>query len=124
MDKTILAIDDETDMLAFYRIALAEFGDVKTASNLSDAVKQLEGVDLIVLDFHLEQDPDLIQEIVPKLREVAPVLLCSGIQEAGVPAIGVALGIAGYWHKGSDYESLRSLVKSVLDASGPAGQAY
>lgn len=116
MSKTILAIDDDKIMLAFYKTVLAEFGDVRTAINLEEARRQLEGVDLIILDFYLEHDQDLIQEVVPELKRVAPVLLCSGIQDVRVPAIGVGLGIAGYWNKGSDHEKLRALVNSVLNA--------
>ena len=114
MGKTILAIDDEKSMLAFYSVALAEFGTVKTAINLVDARKQLAGVDLIILDFYLEHDQDLIQDVIPELKKVAPVLLCSGIQDVSVPTLGASLGIAGYWNKGSDHERLRSLVRSSL----------
>jgi DNA-binding NtrC family response regulator len=114
MNKTILAIDDEKCMLAFYQTALAEFGDVRTAINLEEARKQLPGVDLILLDFFLEKDSDLIQDVVPELKKTAPVLLCSGIQDVEVPALGAALGIAGYWNKGSDHDKLRSLVKLAL----------
>ena len=114
MDKTILAIDDDKIMLAVYKAALAEFGQVKTALNLNEARAQLEGVDLIILDFNLEHDKETIQEVVPELKKVAPVLLCSGVQDVRVPAIGTMLGIAGYWNKGADYEKLRSLVKSAL----------
>ena len=118
MSKTILVIDDEQKMLDFYRAVLSEFGQVKTALNLSDARSQLSGVDLIILDFVLDQDTDKIQDIVPELKKTAPVLLCSGLQEPGVPAIGDQLGVDGYWNKGTDHEGLRSLVKSVLAKQG------
>lgn len=114
MGKTILAIDDERSMLAFYKVALAEFGEVRTAVNLDEARSQLDGVDLIVLDFYLEKDRETIQEIVPELKKTAPVLLCSGIQDVEVPTIGFALGIAGYWNKGSDHDRLRTLVRAAL----------
>lgn len=120
MGKTILAIDDDESMLAFYKATLTEFGDVRTATNLPEAREQLEGVDLIILDFNLEQDPELFQDIVPELKKVAPVLLCSGVQVPEVPALGVALGIAGYWNKGSDHEKLRALVRSVLSSGKTA----
>ena len=122
MDKTILAIDDEKSMLAFYAVALAEFGIVRTAENLHDARMQLDGVDLIVLDFNLEHDLERFQDIVPELKKTAPVLLCSGIQELEVPVMGVGLGIAGYWNKGSDHEMLRSLVRSILKPGTAAAQ--
>lgn len=117
MPKKILAIDDEAEMLAFYKVTLAEFGEVRTALNLEEARKQLQGVDLIILDFYLEHDPELIQDIVPELKKTAPILLCSGVQELGVPAMGAKLGIAGYWNKATDHDKLRSMVKSALRTS-------
>lgn len=118
MSKTILVIDDEKKMLEFYQTVLSGFGQVRTALNLSEARAQLAGVDLIILDFVLEQDQELIQEIIPELKRVAPVLLCSGLQEPGVPAIGDQLGVDGYWNKGTDHEQLRALVGSVLAKQG------
>lgn len=114
MTKTILAIDDDKDMLAIYQARLADLGQVKTALNLTEARTQLDGADLIILDFYLEQDKETIQEIVPELKKIAPVLLCSGIQELGVPVIGAESGIDGYWNKSTDYVKLRSLVKALL----------
>lgn len=114
MAKVILAIDDEKSMLAFYQVALSDFGEVRTATNLAEARQKLDGINLIILDFYLEHDKETIQEIVPELKKFAPVLLCSGVQDIGVPAIGVALGIAGYWNKGTDHDKLRSLVKATL----------
>lgn len=118
MTKTILAIDDDKDMLAFYQARLADLGQVRTALNLTEARTQMDGVDLIILDFYLEQDKETIQEIVPELKKIAPVLLCSGIQELGVPVIGVESGIDGYWNKSTDYVKLRSLVKTLLKGLG------
>ena len=114
MGKTILAIDDEKSMLVFYKAALSEFGEVRTAINLQEARQQLAGVDLVVLDFNLEQSTERFQDIVPELKKTAPVLLCSGVDVPEVQGIGEALGIAGYWHKGADHEKLRSLVRSIL----------
>ena len=78
MDKTILAIDDDESMLVFYKAILNEFGAVRVAINLQEARELLEGVDLIILDFNLAKDPERFQQIVPELKNVAPVLLCSG----------------------------------------------
>ena len=114
MSKIILAIDDDESMLAFYKVALAEFGDVRIAINLKEAREQLDEIDLIVLDFYLEQDLELFQDALPELMKTAPVLLCSGIDDVRVPSIGASLGISGYWNKSSGLESLLSLVRSVL----------
>ncbi len=45
MNKTILAIDDDELMLAFYQSTLAEFGTVRTVSSLAEARRQMDGVD-------------------------------------------------------------------------------
>ena len=104
MNKTTLAIDDDELMLAFYQSVLAEFGRVKTALNLDEARRQMDGVDLILLDFYLEDDKELFQQIVPELRKEAPVLLCSGVQDERVSGMGASLGVAGYWNKGAGHD--------------------
>lgn len=114
MGKTILAIDDDANMLQFYKVLLAQFGDVRTAADMQQARRQLTGVDLIILDFYLGRDQERIQDIVPELRRTAPVVLCSGVQDPGVQGLGTALGIAGYWNKGPEHDKLQSLVRSVL----------
>ena len=78
MGNPILVIDDDKSMLAFYEAVLADMAEVRTAADLQEAQRQLEGADLIILDFYLEHDQELIQDIVPELKKVAPVLLCSG----------------------------------------------
>lgn len=114
VNKSLLAIDDDPDMLMFYKTFLCGFGKIKTASSLAEARTQLDRVDLIILDFYLESDPELFQEIVPELKKIAPVILCSGIQELDVPVMGASLGVAGYWNKGSDHEALLKLVATAL----------
>ena len=117
MKKIILAIDDDPDMLKFYRTFLGEFGEVRTASGLAEARKQIDRTDLIILDFYLERDAELFQEVVPELKKIAPVILCSGVQDLEVPVLGAALGVAGYWNKGANHEALRETVGSVLNNS-------
>lgn len=115
MNKTLLAIDDDEAVLAFYQAALAGFGTVRLAPSMREARAQLDGVNLILLDFDLAHDEETFQELVPELRKVAPVLLCSAIQDERVPALGKLLGIAGYWNKGEGLEALHALVRAELD---------
>lgn len=115
MNKTILAIDDDELMLTFYQSILAEFGTVRTALSLAEARRQMDGVDLILLDFYLEDNQGLFQQIVPEMKKAAPVLLCSGVQDERVSGIGAALGVDGYWNKGAGHDKLLALVRSVLD---------
>lgn len=120
MNKQILAIDDDESILAFYKTVLVEFGEVRIAANMNDARLRLAGVDLIILDFNLEQDKELFQDVLPELLKVAPVLLCSGVDDIRVPSLGASLGISGYWNKNSGREKLCSLVRSVLNSRSAA----
>lgn len=121
MRKTILAIDDDRDMLAFYQAMLAGVAEVKTALDLREARAQLAGVDLILLDFNLEHDRETIQETMAEFKPVAPVLLCTGVQNLEVGAVAATLGIAGYWNKGADHQKLMSMVKSLLSRQAAPG---
>jgi len=119
VNKTILAIDDDEAMLAYYRTVLGHLAAIRTAANLAEARGLLGGVDLIILDFDLRQDRELFQDIVNELKVVAPILLCSGVQDVHVPAFAVTLGIKGYWNKGADRKDLISLVQNTLVAPKP-----
>ena len=114
MQKTILAIDDDEALLDFYRIMLKSFGTILTASDLAEARQITEKVDLIILDFNLDNDPELFQDVVAELKGIAPILLCSGVQDVLVPAFGATLGIVGYWNKSSDRSRLLELVSTAL----------
>jgi DNA-binding NtrC family response regulator len=116
MGKTILAIDDSRTMLELYAAILADFGNILTFETMAEARAHLAGVDLIILDFNLENDPGLIQDIVQELKNIAPIILCSGVQDARVAAYCLSLGVRDYWNKSSDYDALLSKVKRLLSA--------
>jgi DNA-binding NtrC family response regulator len=113
-NKTIVVIDDDEDMLRFYRALLADLGEVCTYDSLREARTNFTGADLFLLDFYLEKDQNLIQETVPELKAIAPVLLCSGVQDERIPEFCLQLGAAGYWNKGSPHDVLRDKVKALL----------
>lgn len=114
MPKAILAIDDDEAILAFYQVALSNLGEVRKARNLAEARPQLQDVGVIILDFDLRNEPTLFQDVMRELDGVAPILLCSGVQDARVPMVGTTLGIAGYWNKESGRDALVSLVRATL----------
>lgn len=118
MKRILVCIDDDEQMLDFYRVVLARYGEVRVAPDLEHARPLLGHCDLILLDFYLERDTGLFQHIVPELRQSAPVLLCSGVDDVRVPAMGQVLGVAGYWHKSSDVEALYAQVDAALAAAG------
>jgi DNA-binding response OmpR family regulator len=113
-NKTILVIEDDAEVLRVYKTVLGEFGQVRAAQTMAEARQLLDGVDLIILDYHLEHETASFQEIVPELRPVAPILVCSGIPDPAIRAQGKDLGVAGYWNKGAGFELLRSKVRAVL----------
>lgn len=114
MAKTILVIDDEKSMLAFYQASLAEYGQVRTARDMKEARPQYAGVDLIILDCYIEDEQDTLQTRLAELKKVAPVLICSGVMNPMVQAIGQANGATGFWQKNADASGLHTLVKAVL----------
>lgn len=116
MSKTILLIEDEEEVLRVYKAVLAEFGTIRVARNMEEARPQLAGVDLFILDFHLHEEKTSFQDIVAELKPLAPVLVCSGVPDPRILALGKELGVAGYWNKGAGMEALRAKVKTVLGA--------
>lgn len=114
MGKIILAIDDDEAILAYYKTVLGRIAEVRTARGLAEARPQLPGADLILLDFDLSNDQVLFKDVMQELAGVAPILLCSGVQDPRVPFVGGELGTVGYWNKQSGREALFSLVKSTL----------
>ena len=115
MNKTILAIDDEESMLAFYTGALSEFGVVRTAASFPETMQKLAGVDLILLDFNFEQAEKRNPEMLSGLKKAAPIILCSWLLKREVQIMAAARGFEGYWDKCSDYKLLRALVGSILN---------
>lgn len=117
MDKTILVIEDDEEVLRVYKAVLGEFGRVRTAQNMAQARGLLDDVDLIILDYHLAHETASFQEIVTELQPIAPILLCSGIPDPAIRAQGKDLGVAGYWNKGVGFEALRAKVRATLSAA-------
>ncbi|MCW8835246.1 MAG: response regulator [Rhodospirillales bacterium] len=114
MTKTIAIIDDDEIMLEIYKEKLSDLGTVKTFTSVSEARRQIRDADVIILDFYLPDDPELIQETVPELKNIAPVILCSGVEDERVPTISFELGVSDYWFKTDDYAILRGKVKKFL----------
>jgi DNA-binding NtrC family response regulator len=60
MSNTIVVIDDSRSMLELYAALLADFGSILTFDSLRAARGNLTNIDLIILDFNLENDTELI----------------------------------------------------------------
>lgn len=116
MSKTILLIEDDTEVLRVYKTVLSQFGPVRTAQDMAQARGQFEGVDLVILDYHLRNEKASFQDVVSELKPVAPILLCSGIPDPAIRAQGARFALAGYWNKGTGLEALVAKVKSILGA--------
>ena len=116
MRKNILVIEDDAEVLRVYTTILAEFGAVRTAETMAQARPQLQGIDLIILDYHLKNETMKFEDIIAELKPVAPILVCSGISGTQIREIGARLGVAGYWNKGLGLEGLRTKVRTILSA--------
>lgn len=114
MSKTIMAIDDSKSMLDLYTALLADFGNILIFESLREARSHLTHIDLIILDFNLENDTELIQDIVLELKPVAPIIICSGVQDERVASFCLSLGVMDYWNKGTEYETLLTKVRHLL----------
>ncbi len=114
MNKTILIIEDDQEVLRVYKTVLSQFGQVRVAQNMEQARPQLEGLDLIILDYHLRGEKTSFEDIVPELKPFAPILLCSGNPDPSVVALGKSLGVVGYWNKGTGLEALKRKVTPLL----------
>lgn len=114
MSKRLLVIDDDAEVLRVYKAVLDELGEVRTATNLEQARQQLDGLDLILLDYRLKSEQLSFEQIVEELRPVAPILLCSGMPDPALRGLGERLGLAGYWNKGAGFVSLRDKVLTAL----------
>lgn len=124
MKKIILAIEDDEEVLRVYQTLFRDSAEVRVARTLAQARELLAGVDLILLDYHLRDDTVGFEDRLIELRDKAPVLVCSGLPDPRVPALGVGLGAVGYWNKGTGLETLRRKVQALLGTASAADSSH
>lgn len=116
MAKTILFIDDDVEVLRVYKTILEDLAEVRTAGTLAEARPLLQGVDLIVLDYHLRDEPTPFTELVTELKQHAPVMMGSGMSVVQISLLVEQHGLSGFWSKGTGLVKLREKVEAFLAA--------
>jgi two-component system response regulator PilR (NtrC family) len=115
---TVLIVDDEPDILELLEMALLRMGlEVRRASNVSDALKQLDksGIDLCLTDMRMPDGDGLevVRYISAKNLDIpVAVITAHGNSENAVAALKA--GAFDYLSKPVSLDQLRALVKSAL----------
>lgn len=118
---TILAVDDEMDVLLIVKTALESEGyKVITASNGFEALAAAEDAkpDLIVLDIMMPEMNGF--EVLDNLRKKdstvgIPVIMLTGVSEMIKKKEALDKGITYYINKPFDYQQLISKVKMAIE---------
>lgn len=117
--KTILAVDDEMDVLLILKTALCDDYNVVTASCGADAVASVAEThpDLIILDMMMPEMDGL--ETLTNLRETeeaaeTPVIFLTGVSDKNIMREALSKGTAYYLTKPFDYNDLIGKVEMAL----------
>ena len=132
--RRILLVDDHPDVRAMFSLALAEVGDVLTASDGQEALELIERdleqvkqdgrrpmVDLIVLDIMMPglSGTDVLRALRARFTELPPVLIISALDSPAHVQEMIELGAAEYLSKPIEIELLRQKVRALIDAPHP-----
>ena len=133
MDKKILIVDDDEQLLRIYSQLLSEFGDISEAKNSRDAFVMLEkySFDLLILDNKLIGDPNFSQNkagfyLLKHVRKVleldSPAILITGhdkmVDNIDVEAKVSDLESCWFMEKPADMNVLKVKVEEILCPSG------
>ncbi|GAB4313295.1 MAG: hypothetical protein Kow0059_04450 [Candidatus Sumerlaeia bacterium] len=118
---TILAVDDEMDILLIVKTALEGEGyKVVTAANGFDALATAEDIrpDLILLDIMMPEMDGF--EVLDQLRRNEntmhiPIIMLTGVSEILKKKEALDKGITYYINKPFDYQTLVSKVKMAIE---------
>jgi DNA-binding response OmpR family regulator len=119
--KSVLAIDDENDVLLIIKTALQSEGyEVLTATNGFDglAIAEDQRPSLILLDLMMPEMDGM--EVLKKLKESKvtddiPVVILTGLSDRGKIREALDKGTSYYIVKPFEYQDLVSKVKLALD---------
>jgi len=119
---TILAVDDESDILLILQTALSEDYAITTADSGAEALESIEEKkpDLIILDMMMPEMDGL--QTLKNLRNIPgaesiPVLFLTGAHSKDVMREALKAGTAYYLNKPFDYNELISKVEIALKES-------
>lgn len=113
----IIAIDDDEIILEFYKYTFADEG-ITVFNNVADAEEWLEGhnTKAIILDFYMPfYDGKTIPEIIDSLKKHAPILICSGVEDARVGEVCIKQGATAFIFKNGDAAKLKRTVKGIIN---------
>ena len=116
-DKTILAVDDDDDLLAMVRTYLTQEGfDVVTAGSVRETMRQLSAssVSLLLLDLNIGGDDGL--SLLRELRQTSdlPVIILTGKSDPVDRIVGLEVGADDYVVKPFHLRELLARIRTVL----------
>ena len=120
-DEHILVVDDEEEVCVVVQMMLERLGyTVSVASSGQDALaffsQSASGVDLILSDMTMPSMTGV--EFVARVRDLGylvPVLLCTGLKDAGQERLAEELGVVGIVTKPVGMGELATEVRRALD---------
>jgi DNA-binding response OmpR family regulator len=120
--KRILAVDDDASICEFYETTLDMLGyDVRIAANARIAKETilLHRPDLILMDIMMpDQDGISLTRELRNDRKTSdiPILMVSGLADAGTLQDALLFGAVGYLVKPVDIDALKAKIDSTLAA--------
>ena len=120
--KRILAVDDDASICEFYEATLETMGfDVRIAANARSAKESilLHRPDLILMDIMMpDQDGISLTRELRNDRKTSdiPIVMVSGLADAGTLQDALLFGAVGYLVKPIDYDALKAKIDSTLAA--------
>jgi len=132
--RRVLLVDDHPDVRAMFSLALAEVGDVLTASDGQEALELIERdlqqvtqagrrlmVDLIVLDIMMPglSGSDVLRALRARFTELPPVLIVSALDSQAHVEELIELGAAEFLSKPIEIELLRQKARALIEAPNP-----
>ena len=125
-EKTILAVDDDEDLLLMVRTYLTQEGfGVVTAGNVSETRQQLRAtsIALVLLDLNLGSDDGL--SLLRELRQNSnlPVIILTGKSDPVDRVVGLEVGADDYVVKPFHLRELLARIRTVLRRASAAEMA-
>ena len=120
--KRILAVDDDVSIAEFYETSLKLMGfDVRVAASASAAKEaiRLHRPDLILMDIMMpEQDGISFTRELRNDKKTSdiPIVMVSGLADAGTLQDALLFGAVGYLVKPVDHDTLKAKIDSTLAA--------
>ena len=111
----ILLVDDSEELLELFSLILSQNNHVRTATNISGAVKQLKQVipDVVFLDVNLEKEDGRQFCYALSMEYNLPVILISGDPEK--LANYTRFGATAVLEKPFDGKQIEAIIRAVID---------